>query len=191
GVAPGPALTVTRRDTAWTAEPALRATIRLDGQPLTGTRDLRPGDVLSVGDAQVVVGALTRASLSVEVHHPFGNATITPPVLSPAQTPDGDTEVEIHAVAVSAPETGAPRDDTLRAKWAALRWTNPAIRRRLYSAVAIGAVIALGFLASTFQPVTLDVQPPDARVRSTDTWLALHTGNEFYLRPGLHTLRAE
>src|SRR5689334_17631866 len=55
GVAPGPALTIERREADWWAEPEAGAGVRLDGRPLAHTRELHKDDVLSVGDAQVIV----------------------------------------------------------------------------------------------------------------------------------------
>jgi formylglycine-generating enzyme required for sulfatase activity len=190
GAGAGGALVIARRDTAWTTEPTGPARVLLDGRSLTGARDLRPGDVLTVGDAQVVIGAMTRTQLGIEVHHLVGNATIVPAFLDPTATPESDADVEIRAIAAAAAASGGSSGRGLRAAWAALRRSDAAVRRRLYGAVAAGAVVAVAFLASRFQPVTLDVQPGDAHVQVSD-WLALHTRHEFYLRPGVYTLRAE
>src|SRR4029077_8858576 len=52
GVHAGAALSVRRRAGLWLVQPAPGAVVRFNGRPLSGERDLRRDDVLSVGGAE-------------------------------------------------------------------------------------------------------------------------------------------
>jgi len=185
GAQPGAALSIERHEGAWSVAVSGASPVRLDGRVLTGTRDLRRGDVLGLGEAQLTVSLLSRTALQLDVHHLAGNATVAPvgPVLTPAIESDEELEITPIVIDLKAIEPGR-REDRDGARTPLKVW-----------ALASGAAAVLLILGSAFlwrfQPVTLDVLPGDARVRAADTWLALRSGSRLYLRPGLHTLRAE
>lgn len=187
GAPAGAALCIERRDTVWTAQALGGARVALDGQALGDARALRHGDVLAVARAQIVVAELSRASLRLDVRHAVGNPTVAPATLLAAVRPDDD-DVDIIAEP-SDPEAGSwHRGEAARP--ALQRW--PALVRRHWRwAAAAIAPLAIAAYLSTFEPVTLVMQPPDARVRASDTWLALRSGNQIFLRPGTHALYAE
>src|SRR5262245_25118348 len=80
GTATGVALTIERREADWWALPEPGAAVRFDGQPLSHTRELHTDDVMSVGEAQIVVVDDSRTRLRLDVQHLVGNATIAPVV---------------------------------------------------------------------------------------------------------------
>src|SRR5262245_15536031 len=81
GTAAGPVLTIERREADWWATPETGAGVRFDGRPLSRTRELHRDDVLSVGDAQVVITEDSRTRLRLDVQHLVGNITIAPVVV--------------------------------------------------------------------------------------------------------------
>ncbi|MGB6452438.1 MAG: PEGA domain-containing protein [Steroidobacteraceae bacterium] len=172
----GALLWIERRETAWTAQALDGANVAFDGRVLAGARALRQGDVLAVGRAQIVVAALTRSELHLDVRHVVGNATVSP--ASTLAAPDlDDDDVEI------VPEPAGPEAAMLRGRAASRRhwtWAAPVI-----------ALLALAAYVSGFEPLAIVVQPSDAYVGASDTWLALRSGDQIFLRRGRHVLDAE
>src|SRR3954452_926598 len=78
GAAAGVVLTIERQGADWVATPAPGAAARFDGRPLSRVRELHKDDVLSVGDAQIVVLDDSRTRLRLDVQHLVGKATIPP-----------------------------------------------------------------------------------------------------------------
>src|SRR6185312_8051320 len=72
--------------------------VRANGRSLTAPRDLRKGDTLALGEAQVVVTDASRTLLRLEIHHLVGNATVAPAATLATLLVggDGDEDVEIH-----------------------------------------------------------------------------------------------
>jgi formylglycine-generating enzyme required for sulfatase activity len=184
GVSVAAALRITRRGAAWVIESLAPADAHLNGRTLSGARDLRVGDVLTLGEAHIVVAALTRALLQIGVHHLVGNDTVPPlgPVLAPLES---DEDVAITAIQADGSAL-TPETVRARVRGSTVRWRAWGIAL----AVALLVALAAAFLAS-FEPVQLEVSPGDARVRAADTSLAYRSGSLLYLRPGPHTLRAE
>src|SRR3954462_10572925 len=99
GAAPGIGLTIERRGADWVATPAPGAAVRFDGRPLTRARELHKDDVLSVGEAQIVVLDDSRTRLRLDVQHLVGNETIPPvAVVAAVEIEAGDEDIEIRAV---------------------------------------------------------------------------------------------
>jgi formylglycine-generating enzyme required for sulfatase activity len=183
-VVPGAAgaadLTIDRDEVSWRAVAAAGAGVRLNGERLREPRDLTRGDVLTIGEAQIVVRAAQPGSLALDVLHLAGNDTIAP-LAPPAESAAGleDEDVEISAAARAAPEValaaGAGRRRTLR---------NAAI------GVSV-ALVALTFaLLATLARVPLVLEPGTARVRAADTLLSWQSGTSLFVLAGEHTLRA-
>src|SRR4051794_13188173 len=79
GVGPGEAVRIERGRGVWTVHAtSYNVRVRFDGRLITSPRDLRRHDVLTIGDAQVVVTDVSRTLLRLDVCHLVGNATISP-----------------------------------------------------------------------------------------------------------------
>ena len=182
GVDSGAALSVRRQRGLWLVQPAPAVMVRFNGRPLSGERDLRRDDVLSVGDAQVRVGDASRTLLRLSVEHLAGNVTIAPAAALAAMSPEdgGDQDLEIQVPAgLAVPRPGA------RAA------ASPGSARRAgWLAAAAGAAAALALLAARVGSVALDVRPQDARVRAPGA-LSLHLGGRLLILPGRRIVRAE
>ncbi len=157
-------------------------------------RELHKDDVLSVGDAQIVVLDDSRTRLRLDVQHLVGNDTI-PPVATVAavDVEVGDEDIEIRAMpsalgsrpaaAVLTAERGlrqarAPRKPLPR-KWV------------ITIAAALGVLALVTLLISMLQPVEVDVRPEDARISTPGTFLSFRSGNSVYALAGNHVVRAE
>src|SRR5690242_13379012 len=100
GVDPGPALAIGRHKGVWVLEPRGKAA-RVNGRPLTSSRDLRKGDVVALGEAQIAVTDMSRTLLRIEIHHLVGNATVAPAAALATVVigEDEDQDVEIQPLA--------------------------------------------------------------------------------------------
>ena len=186
----GAVLRVERRKGVWVVHPSggVEPVPRFDGRPLASSRDLRRNDVVAVGDAQLVVVDVSRTLLRLEVCHLVGNATIAPAgtLATLARGEGGDEELEIEArVPVTSQPTHSqrqPLDPWRRASARRTAWI-------LSGAAIVG--LAAGLLAWLLQPVSLDIAPGDALVRTPGTVLAFHSGTRLLVLPGRHVVRAE
>ena len=192
GAPAGEAVTVVRRDGVWTIEPAPGAAVRVNGRPLTEREALRRGDVLSVGEAQVVVNTLTRTLLRLDVVHLVGNATIPPVgavVALPSDREDDDLEIRIAPIAPGA--AAAPEAPEMPSVPLVARTGAVAYRRWIALGSAVLLVLAALLLMSSLEPVALDLDPADARVSTPGTLVSLRLGERVFVLPGEHELRAE
>src|ERR1700730_12371962 len=115
GVDPGAALSIRRQSGLSLVQPTPGAVVRFNGRPLSGERDLRRDDVLSVGDAQVRVIDASRTLLRLSVEHLAGNVTIAPAAAHAAVSPEdgGDQDLEIQVPGMLAvPRPGAAAADS-------------------------------------------------------------------------------
>jgi formylglycine-generating enzyme required for sulfatase activity len=197
GTAAGPALQVARRDGVWFVQRTGQEPAGLDGQPLRDARDLRRGDVFHLGDAQIVVIDLSRTLLRLEVCHLVGNTTIAPvgtvAALGVESDEDGDLQIRVIGARPgvissepSAEPAVAAQVVTGKPPRSPVRW-----RRWAGAIAAAAALVGVLVLVSMLEPVAVDIQPADARVRTPGTWLSLHTGDRVFVMPGDHLLRAE
>ncbi|HVO47130.1 MAG TPA: PEGA domain-containing protein [Steroidobacteraceae bacterium] len=183
GAAAGAALQIERHETVWTARPLGEAHPRLNGQHLAAPRSLGRHDVITIGDAQVVVLNLTRALLHLDTLHPAGNNTVPPAGLI-AELPAGrgDDSLRIHPVPISVEDT-LEREriaaDSRRRRW------------RIAALTAAGVMLTVVLIASGLHGVRLDIQPADARIRNPGTAVAVHAGDLLYVLSGRHIVRAE
>jgi formylglycine-generating enzyme required for sulfatase activity len=192
GTAPGPALTIERREADWWAEPEAGAGVLFDGRPLAHTRELHKEDVLSVGDAQIIVLDDSRTRLRLDVQHLVGNATIAPVVVVAAVDFDAsDEDVEIHSTPALGSRPAAavltadrPRSAYLGRKPLSKKWV------AAISAVVV-VLLAATALISLLQPVEIDVQPRDSRISTPGTFLSFQTGDMLNVLSGKHLVRAE
>ena len=198
-VVPGAAdlvLRVERRKGVWIVHPDPGVSAdrppRFDGRPLIAPRDLRRNDVVAVGDAQLIVTDVSRTLLRLDVCHLVGNETIAPAAtlatLTPAEGGDEELEIQARGVPVISQAKSLARS-RLQAADPRRRWGN----RRLAFTLAGAFIVALAgvLLVSLLEPLSLDISPDDARVRTPGTLLALHSGARLLVLPGRHVVRAE
>ena len=172
----GPAASIGPEGSRWWLRP-LDDSVRLNGVVLHDPVVLADGDVLHVGEAQLVFEATTPA---LQVTHLAGNATLAPlhqDVLPGEAVAAGAAEITAAVEAVaehSAALARAPRGRS-RAWWIA----------------APAGALALVALLMLFRIVTVPVQvsPAQARIQ-VPGWFNWRSGERLYLMPGSHRLHA-
>ena len=193
GTAPGAALIVERRDADWWATPEAGARVHFDGRPLTRTRELHRDDVLSVGDAQIVILDDSRTRLRLDVQHLVGNATIAPVVEVTAVDFDvSDEDVEILAVPSALGTRPAAALLTAERSRSAYVPRKPISKKWVASiAAVIVLLLAVTAFLSMLQEVEIDVQPRDSRVSTPGTFLAFQSDGFLNVLSGKHVVHAE
>jgi formylglycine-generating enzyme required for sulfatase activity len=189
GVSADGALHVERRGAVWVAT-AVAAEVRHNGRVLSGPAELRPGDVLVVGDAYVAVDDVSRTLLQIEVAHRVGNATIAP-VGAVASIGDAteDDEILIRPAGAFIAVPGPARKPAAEATSRVPVLTRS---RTLWGGtIAVLALLALLGVISALEPVTLDLSPADATVRTPGTLFSWRSADRILVLPGEHTLRGE
>jgi formylglycine-generating enzyme required for sulfatase activity len=178
GVESGAALSIQRHKGVWLCECADGARVRFNGRPLGHPRDLRRDDVLTVGDAQLIVTDVSRTLLRLDVCHLAGNSTIAPAAALAAWVPgeEGDEDLEIRPAV--ATHSATPVTRRTRHRW-------------LIGGVAAAILLIVGSVASLLQSVSLDIRPIDARVQTPDTLIAIRADDRLLVLPGKHVFRAE
>ena len=194
GVPAGIALTIERREADWFALPAPAVEIRLDGRPLTRPHELHKDDVLSVGEAQIVVLDDSRTRLRLDVQHLVGNQTI-PPVTTVAavnfEADDEDIEILASPSALGSLQPAAVLTAE-RGQRAASAPRRPLPRKWVIAIAASLLVLVLAtLLLSMLQPVEIDVRPADARITTPGTFISFRSGGSVYALAGSHAVRAE
>ncbi len=177
----------------WLALPLSEGRTRINAELLgSAARELRAGDVLSAGDAQLLVASISPAELHLTVRHLAGNETVAPLRPPPSRTEqDDDRDVDIIASDVT-PGAQAARSAARGAAQAATQPADGWRSQRLWWAVAAVVILALVFgLLARLQRVPLDVLPREARVRATDAFFSWQSGTTLFVLPGKHWLRAE
>jgi hypothetical protein len=194
GARAGISLIIERRAADWFAVPAPGASVRLDGRPIGQPRELHQDDVLSVGEAQVLVLDDSRTRLRLDVQHLVGNQTIPPVATVAAVDVDaGDEDIEIRALP-SAPGS-RPAAAVLtaeRGRRAASAPRKPLPQKAVVAiAVSLAALVLITLLISMLQTVEVDVRPEDARVSTPGTFLSFRSGGSLHMLAGDHVVRAE
>ena len=194
GTGPGAVLLIERREADWwaTPEPGGGGAVRFDGRPLLHSRELHKDDVLSVGDAQVVVLDDSRTRLRLDVQHLVGNATIAPVVVVAAVDVDvNDDDVEIHASSAlgSRPAAAVLTADRPRAAYVGRK---PLSKKWLATiAAVVVALLGATTLFSLLQAVEIDIQPRDSRISTPGTFFAFQSGGFLNVLTGKHVVHAE
>ncbi|MEJ0037047.1 MAG: PEGA domain-containing protein [Gammaproteobacteria bacterium] len=194
GAASGIVLTIERRGADWVATPAPGAVIRFDGRPLAKTHELRKDDVLSVGEAQIVVLDDSRTRLRLDVQHLVGNETIPRSLPSrlwmskPATRTSRSAPYRRRSVRGrrprSSPPNGVLRNSRAPRKPLPRKWV-------ITIAAALAVLVLVTVLLSLLQPVEVDVRPSDAKISTPGTFLSFRSGNSVYALAGDHVVRAE
>jgi formylglycine-generating enzyme required for sulfatase activity len=177
----------------WTAQAAEQGRVAINAELLgTLARELRAGDVLTVGDERLVVTQIGDADLHLAVRHLAGNETVAP-LRPPPSRLDRDDEDDIDIVAADVSSgAAAARSAAEGAARAASQPARGSRTRLVWWAAAAAAALALIFgLLTRLQRVPLDVQPSAARVRATDSVFSWQSGATLFALPGKHRLRAE
>jgi formylglycine-generating enzyme required for sulfatase activity len=172
----GPAASIGPEGTQWWLRP-LNDSVRLNGGALRDPVVLADGDVLQVGEAQLVFEATGPA---LRVTHLVGNATLAPlqqDVLPGEAVSAGAAEITAAVGAVadqSAALARAPRG-----------------RSRAWWIGAPAGVLTLIVLLMLFRLVTVPVQVSPAQTRvEVPGWFNWRSGERLYLMPGSHRLHA-
>jgi formylglycine-generating enzyme required for sulfatase activity len=159
------------------------AGIRLDGRPFAGVRELQDGDVVALGQAQILFRSApdTGRDASLEAIHLAGNDTIAPLSVEPV----GPGEIEAGESLIRA----APRaaGDAAATGAAAAAPAAAGARRRV---PWIAALLLLPFLGLVWalvsvQSVAIERFPPETRIDAPDA-LSWQVGDRLYLFPGRH-----
>lgn len=193
GTPAGPVLIIERREADWWATPEAGASVRFDGRSFSRARELHRDDVISVGDAQIVIAEDSRTRLRLDVQHLVGNATIAPIVVVAAVDTDADDEdVEIRATP-SALGTRPAAAVLTAERGARAAYARKPIPKKWVATIAAAIVAALGvtLLISSLHAVELDVLPSDARISTPGTALAFQSGGLLNMLSGTHVVRAE
>jgi formylglycine-generating enzyme required for sulfatase activity len=193
GAAPGISLTIERREADWFAVPVPGAAVRFDGRPLTKPRELHKDDVLSVGEAQIVVLDDSRTRLRVDVQHLVGNQTI-PPVATVAavDVESDDEDIEIRATPSAFGSRPAAAVLTAERGHREARARKPLPRKWVITiGAAVAVLVGVTLLISSLQPVEIDVRPDDASISTPGTFVSFRSGNAVYALSGNRVVRAE
>jgi PEGA domain len=191
GADSGTAFTIERRKGVWVVEPSVASGsgVRLNGRPLK-SGDLRRGDTLALGGAQIAVTDLTRTLLRIDVHHLAGNATVPPAGAMATLTLDdsGDDDVEIRPLdRLRVPTLTRAAADNPHSPEGAGKTT----RRWIVTGIAATVLLAVAIVVTLLQPVAVDVRPFDARISAPGSMLAIPNANRLLLLPGQRVVRAE
>lgn len=175
------ALRIERDPSDWRISAHDDAVVRLNGERLRAPRELHRGDVLHVGDADVVVRDVDAERLELDVHHLAGNETVAPLAPQLVRTEeDEDEDVEILA----------SRNSLAAARASGERGDPPRRGRRMAWVAAAAIFVALAGSLFALQRVSIDIRPAEAKVAATGTFVSWHSGDTVFVWPGRHTLRA-
>lgn len=159
-------------DGQWMVHPAEAARSLLNGQPLRTPQALMDGDVLSIGEAQVVVHPDDDL---LEVVHLAGNATVAP--LREVALPGDEVQAGVQEIIAARPVAGA-----------APVGARPASRKGMWLAAGIAAamVLVVAGLLLMLVGVPVQVAPEGAAIRPDG--FGWHSGARVFLPPGRRTL---
>jgi formylglycine-generating enzyme required for sulfatase activity len=188
GIGDGAAIIFEHDGADWRIAPASTASMdpvavaRLNGERLRDARDLRDGDVIGLGEAELRVRLSRSGAVELLVAHLAGNTTVAPLVPLPerdAAPEDDDVDITAPSPSGAAPQGGAGAQPAGRAA------------RRL-AVAAILVLVALAFVLLTrLERVALELDPAEAQVSTPGTLLSWHSGATLFVWPGTHRVRAE
>ena len=153
--------------------------LRVEGELLTGTRELKDGDVIAFDRARLecrIVGG----QLAVRIEWIVTAGDTAPPDLDQlARGGGGAADVAITPIAYKPAAAPAP---------AAARGPS---RMQIGLATGFAVLAVAGWFAFTAKSVALDIEPTPASVSWPDTLFKLKVGDRFLVRPGAHRVAAE
>jgi formylglycine-generating enzyme required for sulfatase activity len=186
GVTAPAQLQISWEDSQWRVTALAGAQALLDGQPLRQSRELRSGDVIGFGAAQLRFSSAD-AGARLDVLHLAGNDTIAPLDIAPVSIAEtSDEEVEIRAAGLPVVRVGASEAEAGATAGAA----SAAPRRRLGLVAAALLLALVTGVMFALQAVPVDVSPVDAQVSVPGSLLHWHSGNRLFVLPGKRTVRA-
>jgi formylglycine-generating enzyme required for sulfatase activity len=163
----------------WLLDAASDGRVSINGVHIAGARIIIAGDVITIAGSQLLVEDASPQSLALRRFDLEGTETL-PPVgdsVRAVPLPAEDLSIEMGAVpsieGFIAPRTAKP----VRGRWNYAAWVMGALL------LAVLAVFAL------LQPIALDLQPGDAKVKSTGSF-SWQSASSVFVLPGDHTLRA-
>ncbi len=160
-------LTLEERGAQWLARPA-DAPLMLNGLPLLEPALLDAGDVIGIGQAQVIVQP---ARGEIEVRHLAGNATVAP--LRQDSLPGDEIVAGVREIFAAGSVADAVATSRATGKRGA-RWL-------LLAALAV--LLVVGGLLLMLVPVPLQLQPATTRVVATGAF-NWHAGDRIFMLPG-------
>jgi formylglycine-generating enzyme required for sulfatase activity len=153
--------------------------VRVGGEPLTGTRALRSGDVVAFDRARLEC-RVDGNQLAIRVDWIVTAGDTAPPDLDELARGGRAAEIAITPIAFKpAAATGARAGQ--------LRWSKGSIG----AATAFVVLATVAWFAFTAKSVALDIQPPPAAMSLPSTLFKLKMGDRFLLRSGSHRVAAE
>ena len=162
------------------AVPDSTVTVILNGRPLHERTPLLHGDVIRIGDAQVLC-AVSGPAVSLDVIHHEGNPT-QPPIVDPAEQ---ESELEL------APDSQAIQrvafKPVLAPKQQVRRRAQPQRLALTAGLTVLGLVL---WYLITAKPVQVIVDPRDSSLDFRGTALDFRAGDRVLLRPGNYVLVA-
>jgi formylglycine-generating enzyme required for sulfatase activity len=164
----------------WLLEATPESRVSINGVGLGGARVVGAGDVISVGDSQLLVEEATPGSLALRRFELVGNDTL-PPVgdsVRPLSPPAEDLPIDMGEVPAIEGFVARPSRQVTRSSWNYAAWVMAAL-----------LALVLGMFA-LLQPITLDLRPGDARVTSLGSF-SWQSASSVFVFPGEHRLRAE
>jgi formylglycine-generating enzyme required for sulfatase activity len=154
--------------------------LRVAGEPLAGSRELRDGDVISFDRARLEC-RIEAGTLAVRLDSVVTAGDTAPPDLDElARDRSRAAGVAITPIAFKPSSAGAGS--------AARRGPS---RRTIGIATAFAVLAVLAWFAFTAKSVALDIDPPPAAVSLPGTLFKLKIGDRFLLRSGSHRVAAE
>ena len=164
----------------WLFDASPEGRIRINGVSVAGARLIIAGDVITIGDTQLLVEESQPRALALRRFELEGNDTL-PPVGDSVRTllvPAEEVAVELGEVpsvegAVPAPVREKPRSTLNYLAWA----------------MGLMLMVVLGLFA-LLKPIELDLRPGDAEVRSIGSF-SWQSASSVFVFPGEHRLRAE
>jgi formylglycine-generating enzyme required for sulfatase activity len=165
----------------WLLDAAPEGRMSINGVAVGGARIVIAGDVLTIAGVQLLVEEATPQSLALRRFELEGTETL-PPVGDSVQAlapPPEDFAIDMGDVP-SIEGVAAPRaqQKLARSGWNYAAWSMAAVL------VVVLAMFAL------LQPISLDLKPGDASVRSVGAF-SWQSASSVFVWPGTHTLRAE
>jgi formylglycine-generating enzyme required for sulfatase activity len=160
-------------------QPVSAGTLLHNGTPVQASTWLHVGDVITVGSALLRVANRDGTRQLIVDDGGAGNAT-APPVIERAELLSGTTTAGIEPVVslkYRSAQGGAPK--------AVASKRGPA----LIGGAGLLVLLVLWFLGSGVA-VQLKVQPTDAKLAVTGSWLTPRFGMQLFVRPGHYTLHA-
>jgi formylglycine-generating enzyme required for sulfatase activity len=151
--------------------------VRVDGEPLTGSRALRDGDTIAF-DRVRLEGRIAGGVLAIRIDRIITAGDTAPPDLDELARGGRAAEIAITPIAFKPAAATA----TARTGWS---------RGTIGATTAFVVLAAAAWFAFTAKSVALDIEPPPSTVSLPATLLKLKIGDRFLLRSGSHRVAAE